>query len=323
VPPETTAVDGRNETKLVLALTGATGFIGGAVAARFLSDGWTVRALVRDPARLKSHGRRGLEPVHGSLSDQTSLERLVDGADAVVHCAGAVRGLTQRDFDQVNVDGLASIVAAASRASCPRFISLSSLAAREAGLSLYATSKREGERILERNAGAMGWVALRPPAVYGPGDPASLPLLRSMMRGFAIVPGSASNRFSLLFVDDLVSGIVVCVGAATAPSGIFELHDGRIGGYDWQALTGIAAGLRGKSVSTIVVPESVLRRLAALSATWGRLRRRAPLVTPAKVNELVHPDWVCDNAAFAEAYSWSPAVEFAWGLRQTLEACSR
>ncbi len=326
MPPETSTVEGPSDNNPVLALTGATGFIGGAVAAHFVAQGWRVRALVRGEERMAVLRHRGLEPVLGSLADRASLERLVEGADAVVHCAGAVRGLTQRDFDRVNVEGLANIVAVTvSQASCPRFVSLSSLAARESGLSPYAASKRQGERVLEQNAGTMHWVALRPPAVYGPGDPASSPLLHAMMRGFAIVPGSAASRFSLLYVDDLVTAIAVCVctRAEEAPLGIFDLHDGRSGGYDWHDLTGIAAQLRGKSVKMVVVPEGLLRQLTRLSATWGRLSGRAPLLTPAKVGELVHPNWVCDNAAFTAAYPWAPVTDFAAGLRETLAADPR
>ena len=100
-----------------------------------------------------------------------SLRRLVDGADAVVHCAGVVRGADQADFERVNVDGVARLVrSAAEQHPKPRFLLVSSLAAREPGLSQYAASKRKGEAALASESDGMPWAVIRPPAVYGPGD---------------------------------------------------------------------------------------------------------------------------------------------------------
>jgi nucleoside-diphosphate-sugar epimerase len=320
VPPEALGSEDPSDDRPVLALTGATGFIGGAVAVHFAGAGWRVRALVRGHAPTTPPRLENVELVRGSLADQPALDRLVDGAEAVVHCAGAVRGWGERDFDQVNVDGLVNVVAAAARRGLPgRFVSLSSLAAREPRLSPYAASKRRGEQALAEKADGMPWVALRPPAVYGPGDPASTPLLRSLMRGFALVPGAASNRFSLLHVDDLVTAIDACVSTDGAPSsGVFELHDGRPGGYDWRDLAGIASELRGKAVRTVVVPKRLLDKVATVTAAWGRISGRAPMLTPNKVRELTHPDWVCDNSSFVDSYSWNPKTDFAAGLRRTL-----
>jgi len=321
VPPEATPDNDPSDARPVLALTGATGFIGGAAACYFADTGWRVRALARNHTRTTSPRLRHIEWVRGSLADRSALDRLVDGARAVVHCAGAVRGWNERDFDLVNVDGLANVVAAAARQGVPgRFVSLSSLAAREPRLSPYAASKRRGEQVLAERADGMSWVALRPPAVYGPGDPASTPLLRSLMRGVALVPGAAANRFSLLYVDDLVAAIDACLCApADAPSsGVFELHDGRPAGYDWHDLASIASDLRGRTVRTVVVPEWLLDKVAGLSAAWGRISGRAPMLTRNKVRELTHPDWVCDNGSFIESYSWNPETDFATGLRRSL-----
>ena len=322
VPPEASPVEGRKDNKPVLALTGATGFIGGAMAAHFSASGWRVRALARDTSRATHLGRQGLELVIGSLADDGSLSTLVDGASAVVHCAGAVRGLTDEDFHSTNVEGVTRIATAAARQTPqPVFVSLSSLAAREPELSPYAASKRRGEQALADSAGDMCWVALRPPAVYGPGDRASLPLLQSLMRGTMLVPGTPENRFSLLYVEDLVAAVDACLSAGTsAAGGIFELHDGRPGGYDWHDLRDIAAHLRGKPVRMIVVPPWVLRAGAWLNKGWGRLSGETPLLTPGKVGELTHADWVCDNSAFTAVCGWAPSTAFAAGLRRTLAA---
>ena len=87
----------------------------------------------------------------------------------------------------------------------PRFLLMSSLAARMPQLSDYAASKRRGELAVEAAPENLRWTVLRPPAVYGPGDRELLPLFRWVARGIAPLPAGGGGRFSLLYVDDLAT----------------------------------------------------------------------------------------------------------------------
>src|SRR5262245_13183535 len=136
----------------VIALTGATGFIGSAIARKLVNEGWRVRALIRTPlwrARLEGIS---IQWVHGALEDIEHLDSLVGDADAVIHCAGAVRGITDADFYPVNVEAVSRLAQiAAIRCPTPRFLLISSLAAREPNLSAYAASRRMGQSALSRS----------------------------------------------------------------------------------------------------------------------------------------------------------------------------
>lgn len=300
-----------------VALTGATGFIGAAVARRLLDAGWRVRALCRqDPPREGTPDGR-LVWISGSLEDGASLERLVAGADAVVHCAGAVRGAGRAVFDRVNVEGVGRLAECAAAAGVRRFLLMSSLAAREPELSPYAASKRAGELALARTAGAMAWVALRPPAVYGPGDRELMGLFRWIGRGLLPVLNGADARFSLLYVDDLAAAVVRWLQMKEVVGGVLELHDGRRGGYSWADVGATAQGLLGRPVRPLRIPVAVLHLAAALN-TASALIGHAPMLTAGKVRELRHRDWVCDNARIHEATGWLPEVGLEEALRRTL-----
>ena len=185
-----------------------------------MANGCKLQALTRTTSDRSRLSGLNIDWIEGALEDVDSLRRLVRGADAVVHCAGAVRGATQAHFDRLNVDGVARLVrAAVEQHPLPRFLFISSLAAREPGLSHYAGSKRRAETVLADQAGNMSWVVLRPPAVYGPGDKETLPLWRWMARGFAFVLGSGQTRFSMLYVDDLSAAIQNCVLNEYLPKG--------------------------------------------------------------------------------------------------------
>ncbi len=301
----------------LVAVTGATGFIGTCLCARLRGAGHRVRALVRRPENANGLRRDGVETLAGSLEDAAALEMLVAGADAVIHCAGSVRGATQADFDRVNVAGLQRLLAALQASDAPpRLLALSSLAAREPQLSFYARSKRRGEELLEASE-AVAWTALRPPAVYGPGDRELLPLFRAMARGVAPVPGSPSARFSMLFVDDLAGAALAWLQCESHPQGIYTLDDGRRGGYDWHEVAAIVSRLCGRRVRLLRLPVGLLSLPAWLNRTGARLFGYAPMLTPEKLNELRHPDWVCDSDALIRATGWRPRVRLEEGLART------
>jgi nucleoside-diphosphate-sugar epimerase len=300
----------------VVALTGATGFIGGAVARRLLSAGWRVRGLVRTESAAAALAS-AVEPVRGALGELDALRRLVDGARAVVHCAGTVRGATAAEFHAANVEGVARLATvAAEQAGRVRVILVSSVAARYPELSPYTASKRAGERALA-NSGVRAAV-LRPPAVYGPADREIRPLLRWMARGIAPVLGGRDHRFSLLFVDDLADAIVRLLQSGVDGGDVFELHDGRSGGYTWDDVRAAMARWRGRPVRAVPIPRRLLTVLARANVAMAPVRRRAPMLTPGKVRELLHHDWLCDNTALSAATGWAPRVGLDEGIRRTV-----
>jgi len=236
-----------------------------------------------------------------------------------VHCAGAVRGASQAYFNRVNVDGVARLVQAATEQhQLPRFLLISSLAAREPYISSYAASKRQGEEALAAGAGQMDWTSFRPPAVYGPGDKELLPLFRWIGRGIAPILGHADARFSLLYVEDLAGAIVKWLDYGRGTGQYFELHDGRHGGYTWHDVIETVARFYGKTPYRLQVPIALLQLLARLNLTMAQLLGYAPMLTPGKVRELRHHNWVCDNHALSSKIGWSPRISLEEGLRRTL-----
>ena len=284
-----------------------------------LASGWNVRALVHSRSAHRMPEKPGLEAIIGSLEDGQSLHRLVQGAAAVVHCAGAVRGATAADFNSVNVDGLERLGRAVlSLSPRPRFLLLSSLAARAPELSYYAASKRQGELALAAMAEDMEWVALRPPVVYGPGDRELLPLLQSMGRGIAPVLGEPHARVSLLYVEDLCAAVLSWLDAGSCRCGAYELNDTQTGGYSWDEVIAKASALRARRIIRLPLPVVLLKSIAFINVAVARMIGYAPMLTPGKVRELRHPDWVADNSALTAAIGWQPVFSLEQGLRRTM-----
>lgn len=302
--------------KGLIAVTGGTGFIGRGVVARLITDGWRVRALVRrhDAALAEA----GAALLHGSLEDERSLERLVVGATAVVHCAGIIKASRADAFHRINQGGAARIAAAvAGTASPPRLILMSSLAAREPELSPYAASKRAAEVAVQGMLqGTADFCIVRPPAVYGPRDRATLPIFQQLQRGLLFVP-AVRSRFSLIYVDDLAELVRRLLDAPPWQGAVLEPDDGS-GGYRWDDLARIAGARLGRRIRTVPVPRRLLWPVAALAQAGGAALQRAPALTLGKLRELYHPDWVCRGAAETALAGHPRRLTFENGFAVTL-----
>lgn len=317
MPGQTTSPTPKPTMTKIAALTGGTGFIGKRIAEQLIQDGWQVRALVRSewPGPVPT----GLTIVKGSLGDQPRLEHLVEGASAVVHCAGAVRARSPQEFLRINADGAGQLAkAAAASQTQPLFLHISSLAARVPEISHYAASKREGEQKVAANIGNLRWFALRPPAVYGPGDQATLSIFRHINRGIAPVLGAADARVSLIFVDDLAAAVAAALANPPATGSIFEISDGAVGGYSWKRIGAAAAHSLGSSIFYLRVPKLILQIAAVANVGAGLLSGGVPIMTLGKVRELYHPDWACRDNLLTTGTEWRPKVEIDEGFVRTL-----
>jgi len=299
------------ETKVV-ALTGGTGFIGSTVLKYLLAAGHIVRLLVRDPRKFDSLPSQ-LHVVPGNLQDRRSLETLVKNTEVIVHCAGRVRGSTQEEFNLDNVLGTRALLDTAIRHThLQHFIHISSLAAREPHLSLYAGSKKLSEDVL-RDHQFQFWTIIRPPAVYGPKDKELRLLFNWMRRGMMWVPGDITNRFSLLHSEDLGQLIAHQILESPPTTRIFEPDDGKNHGYQWIDLQKTASDLYGHRVRCLTIPPSILHSAAHVNVIFCKIFNNAPMLTPGKVRELLHKNWVSDPTKAVP--SWKPTIDFSVGLR--------
>ncbi|SFH64233.1 NAD-dependent epimerase/dehydratase family protein [Albimonas pacifica] len=310
------------------AVTGAGGFVGSHVLPALAAAGWRLRILARRSPELAFGPRDPVETTPGSLSDPEALRALVDGADAVIHIAGAVKARSRDGFLAANADG-AEAAARAWRETAPgaRFVLLSSMAAREPQLSDYAASKREGEARVAAVAQGAPFAVLRPCAVYGPGDRATLPLFRSARLPVQVVPGGEEARICMVSVWDLAAAVAAAV---EAPAGIYEVADARTGGYGWREIAAALAAAAGerpegeadgppapaRPAPTLRTPRPVLQAVGRLGDLRARLLGPG-MVGSGKIREALHPDWSSAPERQLPAALWSARIDLAPGLAAT------
>ncbi|NML05505.1 NAD(P)H-binding protein [Sphingomonas sp. G-3-2-10] len=288
-----------------LAITGGTGFVGSRLIATAIEAGHKVRALTRR----EQAAREGIEWIAGDLNGTPALARLCEGADAVIHVAGVVNAPDRAGFAAGNIDGTRNMIDAAKGAGVARFVHVSSLAAREPGMSYYGWSKAEGDALVE--ASGLDWTIVHPPAIYGPGDMEMLELFKLAKRGLALLP--PGGRLSVIEVGDLAR-LLLALALTDNVKQHLDADDGAEGGWSHKDFGRAIGTATGKRVAAIALPRMILMAGAHLDRL---VRGKGAKLTPDRVAYFCHEDWVIDPARRPSSNLWQPQVVTEEGLAAT------
>lgn len=325
-----------NENDLLL-VTGATGLVGSHVCEAARGRGIRTRALVRETADSSLLESWGVEIVVGDMTDAESLQRAVDGATAIVHCAAKVGDWGPvEDYRSVNVDAVEKLLtAAAASGSLKRYLHISSLGVYEArdhhgtdeteepstkGIDGYTLTKVESERVVVKhiNDKNLPGVVLRPGFIYGPRDRTVLPRLLEKLRDKKVkFLGSGEQLMNNTYVGNLVDAIFAAFDHDDAVGQIYNITDARL--VSKREFMRVVAENAGYEVPTKNVPLGVAKSLAkVMEGTWKLLgKTEAPLLSKARIKFLgLNLDFCIDKAKRELGYD--PKVDFADGMKTTI-----
>ncbi|TCL81694.1 MULTISPECIES: NAD-dependent epimerase/dehydratase family protein [unclassified Rathayibacter] len=309
-------------------VTGASGLLGGAVAAGLVAEGHEVRTFQRRPS-----GVSGVEDVRGSLADAGAVEAAVEGCEGVVHLAAKVSlAGDPADFVRVNVDGTRGLLTAAAQAGVQSFVQVSSPSVAHSGASIigdgaepadperargdYARTKARAELLaLAADAPGLAVVAVRPHLVWGPGDTQLVARIVERARtGRLPLLGDGQALIDSTYIDNAASAIVAALGRAEAVHGrAYVVTNGEPRPVA-ELLAGIcrAAGVQPPSWS---VPAGVARAAGSLvERVWAvRPGEDEPPMTRFLAEQLSTAHWFDQRATRADLH-WTPAVTLDEGL---------
>jgi nucleoside-diphosphate-sugar epimerase len=141
-----------------------------------------------------------------------------------------------------------------------------------------------------------------------------LPIFQWMARGIALVPGSPAARMSLIHAEDLVAATTQVLETPATRGQIFYACDGKAQGYSWPELAAAAESLWSRKVRIWQVPQWLLNGVAHSNMLLSAVSGNAPMLTPPKLRELRHQDWVVDNSAISATTGWQPEIGLQAGL---------
>lgn len=300
----------------LIAVTGASGFIGRRLVPTLERVGYRVRVLMRRKPGAFLWEASHPEVIAGDLGDEAALCRLARGAEVVIHLAGLIKATSKAAFYRVNGEG-SGRVAQAARAAGAELLYISSLAARQPQLSSYAASKRAGEDAVQAVFGTHAQI-FRPAAVYGPGDPETLIFFKMATGRFAPLVAPPRARAAVIHVDDLCELVVaqLRMGAIDQAAGraVAVATDDRPQGYSWREILHTAAAAVGNDhLRMFQAPMPLLVLVSRVGDIASRLGN-PNLLTTQKMRELRYPDWSATPAERACPGAWQPRYDLAAGF---------
>jgi nucleoside-diphosphate-sugar epimerase len=329
------------EPKGLCLITGATGFIGGRLAARLAQAGHPVRALARrssDTSQLEQLDN--VEIASGDLADASSLAKAAVGCELVFHCAALVSDwATVEEIKRINVVGTRSLLNACMAASVKRLIHISTTdvyghpdtrgSVDESYTSptfsnWYAQSKLEAEAEVRR-AGEQGLeaVILRPATVYGPGSREVIgEIARAIRSRNMLLVDRGRADAGLCYVENLIDALLIASRHESAPGQVFNISDGLT--TTWRELVDdLAAGLGAPRVRWSL-PYGAAAALGLLMEHGYRLLRRttglsAPPLLSRQAVQVLGRNQSFSNRKAGDLLGWEPRIGYRAGLEETLD----
>jgi nucleoside-diphosphate-sugar epimerase len=328
---------------MIVAVTGASGFIGSHLTAELAARGHSVRALARRAGERRGNGVRKsdadptVESVTVDYSDDSALERAFADVDIVFHAAGATRAPTRRELEVANVELTQRVFGAFHRATESvqrRFVLVSSQAAagpaaaldspihetdHPAPIEAYGQTKLAAEQAIESaDTRDCTWTVIRPAAVYGPRDRDFLQLFRLARWGMAVHPANREHWISIVHVRDLVDGMIA---AATTPCAAgrayYFANDEPV---QWRELFRLGAAAAGRSLTIDVeVPRTIVELGARVGDVVSRATGTATLLASEKLALSRPVYWLCSSERAKRDLGFRAATPLADGFATTYD----
>ncbi len=307
-------------------VTGATGFIGRALCAKMLENGWSVRGAFqkKSTVNLLPAGVRGV--YLGQIENCSFRDQDFAGVDTVIHLAARVHIMNDpaaepiNVFRKVNVLGTQRLARMATLAGVKRFIFISSVKVNGEGRLLpytendflepqdaYGISKREAEDSLVSIAAETGFqvVILRLPLVYGPGVKANFKnLIKIAGIGLPLPFKGVNNRRSFIYLGNLVDAIITCVVHPRAAGEVFMVSDGQ--DVSTPDLIKIISSAIGKRAALFYLSPVFLKALAKIIGKSGEIERLLGSL-------------FIDTGKIRNLLGWKPPFTLEEGIKETVK----
>lgn len=299
-------------------ITGASGFLGSHIIKIMMNKGMSVHALLRESSSLKNLPDE-CEFTRVDFMNPDSMAEAIADADVIVHAAGATSAASQEEFDRANALVTKNILTARERyASNALFIFVSSQAASgptgNGPVTDYGRSKLLGEFAVRDTD---NWVILRPPAIFGPGDPASTPVMKLALKGIFVSPLINGKGFCLVYARDLARLIADLPDYSDAVGKTLEPSYGEL--FSWKDFHRILEKAAGRRILHIIIPPFLVRAAGFMSEALAPFTQKAPFFSRDKCKELLAAEWPLDDGLTCRITGWKPAVPVEEAMKETFQ----
>lgn len=315
-------------------VTGATGFVGSHVVDVLLDRGYDVSYIARATSNHRWLDGKRVRRVEGSLFDHTSLRQAVSEADMVVHVAGLTAAKSEAEYVRGNRDATQNLIDAvmAYRTELQRFVHISSLAVcgpardldhpvRESDtchpLTAYGRTKRMAEDVVNGVSDRLPITIVRPPAVYGPRDEATLTFFQTIGKGLAPLIGFDEKFVSFIHVRDLARGIVEAMEAPAAKGETYFVTSS--GFHTWPEISAVSASIMGKRrIIKIKLPHALVLGIAGTVGLATKLGPKPSVLNYEKGIDFIQRYWICSPDKARRDVGFTQQISLQEGIQETV-----
>ncbi len=319
-----------DSNKRTVLITGANGFVGTRLCAKFLDENFHVIAGVRKSSDLSNLDGLDVTFRYGDVTKPDTLSEMVKDVDYIIHNAGVVKAKKKETYFDVNEVGTKLLLDAVTshNQNLKKLIYISSLAAAGPSvnnipvteedvphpITMYGKSKLAGEKVLFSFKEKLSVVSVRPPGIYGPGDKEIFSFFKTVHKGIKPYIGNIQRKLQLVHVDDLCDGIYKALLSDTKSGSIYFISEDR--SYTMENLIQLLEEAVGKKGFPLILPASIFKAISYISKAAFKLVNATPMLTPEKANELL-ASWEVSTEKAKNELGFVSQMPFAEGAKQT------
>ena len=324
-------------------VTGATGFVGKHLVKALSQRGDEILCLVRATSNRKPLELPGVRFVEGDIRKAETMVEAIEEADIVFHVAAFLKAPWMEAFKTINIDGTDNVARVCAEAKNPPIlVVVSTLAAAGpldtltprteeqpvAPISIYGQTKLQAEEKARSYADRVPTTIVRPPGVFGDGDPSFSKLFGLIQKGWHVVSGRKGQKMSMIHVADLADALI---RAATdgeripkeptpeqSGQGVYYIaHDQAASFAELGQYLGKALGK--KRVWIIHIPKFIFWSLAFISESMGRLRKKPAVLNLDKAKEAFGGNWICSTEKAKKQLGFKAQATLQGRLQETIQ----
>ena len=304
-------------------ITGATGFVGSHLADKLLDKGFEVYCLKRKTSSTKWLDGKKINYVEGDLYSNDTLENVIKDMDYVFHIAGIVKAKSKNEYEIGNNLATKNLIEITYKVNpgLKKFVFVSSLASCGPNLNEneidenyiprpitnYGITKRLAEKEILKFKDKLNVVIIRPPAIFGPRDTEILVYFKTFSKGLNALIGFDKKYLSLIYVEDLINGIISSAELNLSSGEIFFICSDKP--YSWDEISNVTSKILNKRAVKLRIPHWFVFTVGGIAQFFSLFSKKAATLNIEKCKDITRERWVCSNEkakkvlGFKEQYS--------------------
>ncbi len=290
-------------------ITGASGFVGSHLADSLLKKNYEVYCLIRKTSNLRWLNNKNFHFIEGDLFSNDVLSSVIKDMDYVFHVAGVVKSKTKEGFKKGNYLATKNLleITLKNNPNIKKFIHISSGAVCGPNpddkpmdeeyeckpKTTYGITKKLAEDEVLKYKDKFPVVIIRPPAVFGPRDTEILVYFKTFAKGLNSVIGFREKYLSLIYIEDLINGIILATEKVTKSGSIYFICSDKE--YNWNEIGNITSKLLGKKALKLRIPHFIVYIVGAIAQFFSIFSQNATTLNIEKCFDITRKKWVFSN----------------------------